>query len=89
MGKQGKEACPVRETKEIRVIWNEERRSLTLEGEPGLRYVLSWPQVEGAGLGGRWISRYYLRLAGSWPGKRLIPGWVLKAAYPFWAPAGL
>lgn len=51
---------------EVQVSWQEEERTLTLEGEPVLRYVLSWPQVEGAGLGGRWISRYYLRLAGSW-----------------------
>ena len=35
----------MRETKEIRVIWNEERRSLTLEGEPVLEYALLWPQV--------------------------------------------
>lgn len=51
---------------EARVIWEEEKRVLTLEGEPVLRYSLSWPQVEGAGLGGRWISRYYARLAGHW-----------------------
>lgn len=51
---------------EARVVWEEEKRVLTLEGEPVLRYSLSWPQVEGAGLGGRWISRYYARLAGHW-----------------------
>ena len=51
---------------EVRVIWEEERRSLTLEGEPVLEYALSWPRVEGAGLGGKWISRYYVRLAGNW-----------------------
>lgn len=51
---------------EPRVIWREERRSLTLAGEPVLEYALSWPQVEDAGLGGRWISRYYARLAQSW-----------------------
>ena len=71
---------------EVRVIWEEERRSLTLEGEPVLEYALSWPRVEGAGLGGKWISRYYVRLAAgsgrstgwpawSWPatGKRPVP----------------
>lgn len=51
---------------EARVVWETERRTLTLEGEPVLEYSLSWPRAEGAGLGGRWISRYYLRLAGQW-----------------------
>lgn len=51
---------------ETRVIWEEEKKVLTLEGEPVLKYSLSWPRVEGAGLGGRWISRYYARLAGRW-----------------------
>ena len=48
------------------VVWEEERRALTLEGEPVLEYTLSWPRVEEAGLGGRWISRYYARLAQNW-----------------------
>lgn len=51
---------------ETKVDWQEEKRTLTLEGEPVLTYTLSWPQVEGAGLGGRWISRYYACLAKSW-----------------------
>ena len=51
---------------EIRVVWEEERRTLTLTGEPVLTYVLSWPRLEGAGLGGRWISGYYARLARRW-----------------------
>lgn len=51
---------------EVRVIWEEVRRTLTLEGEPVLDYVLCRPRVEGAGLGGRWINRYYARLAKSW-----------------------
>ena len=54
------------ERKEIQVTWQEERKTLTLEGEPVLAYVLSWPQVDGGGLGGKWISRYYSHLAGSW-----------------------
>ena len=54
------------ERREAAVRWSEERRRLTLEGEGVLEYVLRWPQVEGAGLGGRWISAYYRRLAGSW-----------------------
>lgn len=52
--------------KELRVLWNEEKRVLTLEGETVLEYTLLWPQVEGAGLGGRGISRYYARLARNW-----------------------
>ena len=51
---------------EARVVWEEEARVLTLEGEPVLKYFLSWPQVEGAGPGGGWISRYYARLARNW-----------------------
>ena len=54
------------EQKAVQVVWRSEERTLTLEGEPVLRYALSWPQVEGAGLGGRWISRCYARLAGHW-----------------------
>ena len=64
MGKRGKGANAVKEEK--RIVWNREERTLTLEGEPVLSYTLSWPQVEGAGLGGRWISGYYARLAKSW-----------------------
>ena len=56
----------MKEREEPRVLWNEEGRTLTLEGEPVLKYVLVWPQVKGAGLGGRWISRYYARLAAGW-----------------------
>ena len=48
------------------VRWEEERRRLTLQGEEVLDYALRWPQVEGAGLGGRWISAYYRRLAAGW-----------------------
>ena len=56
----------MRKPGEAQVVWEEEKRILTLEGEPVLKYVLSWPQVEGAGLGGRWISRYYVQLAQNW-----------------------
>lgn len=56
----------MRKPGEAQVVWEEEKRILTLEGEPVLKYVLSWPRVEGAGLGGRWISRYYARLAQNW-----------------------
>lgn len=55
-----------KEEREVRIVWKEERRALTLEGEPVLEYALSWPQVEEGGLGGRWISGYYAHLAKSW-----------------------
>ena len=51
---------------EPQVLWHEEKGSLTLEGEPVLEYTLSWPEVQNAGLSGRWISRYYDRLARFW-----------------------
>ena len=51
---------------QVQVTWEREARTLTLEGEPVLAYELAWPQVAGAGLGGRWISRFYARQADSW-----------------------
>lgn len=48
------------------VVWQEERETLTLEGEPVLEYSLSWPEVRGGGLGCRFITRYYARLAQNW-----------------------
>ena len=56
----------MKEQGEVQVVWREERRSLTLEGEPVLEYALCWPQVEQAGLGGKWISGYYAHLARRW-----------------------
>ena len=56
----------MKEPAEVQIVWQEERRCLTLEGETVLEYVLCWPKVEGGGLGGRWISRYYAHLARSW-----------------------
>ena len=55
-----------KEAREVRIVWEEERRVLTLEGEPVLEYVLSRPQVENGGLGGRWISGYYMHLTKRW-----------------------
>ncbi len=46
-----------------RVVWRREEERLTREGEPVLEYVLSWPEVEDGGLGGRWIPAYYRRVA--------------------------
>ena len=56
----------MKEQGEVQVVWREERRSLTLEGEPVLEYALCWPRVEQAGLGGKWISGYYARMARRW-----------------------
>ncbi len=56
----------MKQKEEVQVIWKEQQRTLKLEGEPVLEYSLSWPEVRGAGFGGRWITRYYARLAKSW-----------------------
>lgn len=48
------------------LVWHEENRTLTLEGEPVLSYRITWPQLTGAGLGGRWIGGYYARMAEHW-----------------------
>lgn len=56
----------MRRERTVEVIWNEDGRTLTLEGEPVLEYAICWPSVSGAGLGGKWITRYYARLAKSW-----------------------
>ena len=56
----------MKDEQKVGVVWEREERALVLEGEPVLGYVLSWPRVEGGGLGGRWISRYYARLAERW-----------------------
>ena len=50
----------------INVVWKEEKQVLTLEGEPVLEYRVSRPEVEGGGLGGHWITRYYRRLGETW-----------------------
>lgn len=59
MKKRKKSASPT-------LIWQEEHQLLTLEGEPVLEYTLHWPQVQGAGWGGRWVNCYYAHLAKSW-----------------------
>lgn len=48
------------------VVWNEEKRVLTLEGEPVLEYALTWPEIKGAGRGGKRVSRYYGRMVQVW-----------------------
>ena len=56
----------MKEEKAAVIQWNNQARSLELEGEPVLEYTLSWPELKGAGLGGRWINAYYAHLAKSW-----------------------
>ena len=55
-----------KDREEPRLVWREAEETMTLEGENVLTFRLIWPQLEGAGLGGRWISRYYARLAEDW-----------------------
>lgn len=70
MEKRGKEEIAVTRRKDAppaaEVAWHREDRTLTLDREPVLTYVLSRPEVTGGGLGGRWINAYYARLARSW-----------------------
>ena len=48
------------------VIWKEEKKGLTLDGEAVLEYHLRWPQVEGGGRGAKRLSRGYSEMAGRW-----------------------
>lgn len=48
------------------VLWQEERRTLSLQGEPVLDYTLSRPLIQAGGQGGRRVDRYYQRLAEVW-----------------------
>ena len=48
------------------VLWQEERRTLSLQGEPVLDYTLSRPRIQAGGQGGRRVDRYYQRLAEVW-----------------------
>lgn len=50
----------------LSVVWHEEEKTLTLDGEPVLHYCLAWPQVEQGGFGGRWINFFYRKLAKQW-----------------------
>lgn len=54
------------ESRQPELVWHQEQKTMTLEGEPVLEYTLSWPELKGGGLGGKWISRYYAHLAKSW-----------------------
>jgi len=58
-GEKGLENQPV-------VVWRREERVLTLEGEPVLQLQLNWPELEGGGRGGKWLSRYYRKVARTW-----------------------
>ncbi|MGI5964056.1 MAG: RsiV family protein [Lawsonibacter sp.] len=48
------------------IRWHEAHRTLTLEGEPVLTFSILWPELLGAGFGGKRISRYYSRMARQW-----------------------
>ena len=52
MAKKGR-----KDREEPRIVWREAEETMTLEGENVLTFRLIWPQLEGAGLGGKWISR--------------------------------
>lgn len=47
----------------IKPIWREERKTLTLCGEPVLELSLSWPEFPGKGGAPRRMTAYYARLA--------------------------
>ncbi len=49
-----------------KVVWREETDTLKLDGEEVLHYRLCWPQLEGSGLGARWMNRCYTMLARRW-----------------------
>lgn len=55
-----------KQPKQPQLLWREKSGALTLEGEPVLSYTLAWPELRGAGLGGRWISLFYANLAAAW-----------------------
>lgn len=44
------------------VLWREEKKTLTLCGEPVLEETLSWPEFEGKGRAARRMTGYYRRL---------------------------
>ena len=48
------------------VLWQEERRTLSLQGEPVLEYTLTRPQIRDGGRGCRRVDRYYQHLAEVW-----------------------
>lgn len=48
------------------IIWKEEKKTLTLTGEPVLEIGYSWPQGDGKGKLVHSINRYYTRLAEKW-----------------------
>ncbi len=56
----------MKEKREVLVNWKQSHQVLKLEGEPVLEYTIIWPEIQGAGLGGWWITRYYARLARLW-----------------------
>lgn len=55
----------MKERPQTQVLWNQEQKALTLEGEPVLEYHLSVPELQG-GRGCRRIGRYYRRVGQVW-----------------------
>ena len=51
---------------DVVVDWQEERQTLSLQGEPVLEYALVRPQIRDGGRGGRRLDRYYQHLAEVW-----------------------
>lgn len=47
------------------VLWREEKKTLTLCGEPVLEETLAWPEFEGKGRAVRRMTGYYRRLVRS------------------------
>ena len=58
------------------VLWREEKKTLTLCGEPVLEETLAWPEFEGKGRAVRRMTGYYRRLVRScgWPPAGRSPG---------------
>lgn len=48
------------------ILWREEKKTLTLDGETVLEYCLRWPRVEGSGRGAGRLSRGYEAMADRW-----------------------
>lgn len=48
------------------LVWEEEHKVLTLEGQPVLEYTLCWPQLQNPKGLSRRINWYYARLARQW-----------------------
>ena len=69
----------MREKEAATLNWQRQERTMTLEGEPVLSYVLNWPESEGCPR----LTRYYRRAAQQWRARwerRLYPLACLELA---------